>query len=247
MIETQQALINTSSANYHQVSSTKLCMNQANNKLTILLIKCAYCTKVFLNISYLQAHITRRHSDMAPMSNYKQQSPEVEKELEKIKERLRNTENDLMFERNARLALNMTPLTSTNNTNDSNLMLKQLEDAKNAEIKRTKDELKKTKENFKKELSESNEKYINCENLIKGLQERLGNKSNIGWIKDDIDIEKDTVLKQKQEIERLTTLVKFLLSLTLKEILRLNDSFRLMILKSNRMTPEQNGRIKKQV
>ena len=67
--------------------------------------------------------------------------------------------------------------------------------------------MKKTKENFKKELTELNDKNRNCEKLIKDLQERLGGRSNVGWIKDDIDIQKDTVLNQKQEIEKLNLLV----------------------------------------
>ncbi len=42
MIETQQGLINANTSNYHS---------------------CTYCSKVFLNISYLQAHVTRRHPE----------------------------------------------------------------------------------------------------------------------------------------------------------------------------------------
>ena len=50
---------------------------------------------------------------MNPFMGVKQQqSTDLEKEFEKIKERLRITENDLMFERNARLALNMQPITN---------------------------------------------------------------------------------------------------------------------------------------
>ena len=138
-----------------------------------------------------------------------QQSTDLEKEFEKIKERLRITENDLMFERNARLALNMQPITNNMQQSNNNDLMKQLEEIKNTEIKRHKEEMKKTKENFKKELTELNDKNRNCEKLIKDLQERLGGKSNVGWIKDDIDIQKDTVLNQKQEIEKLNLLVSF--------------------------------------
>jgi hypothetical protein len=147
---------------------------------------------------------------MNPFMGVKQQqSTDLEKEFEKIKERLRITENDLMFERNARLALNMQPITNNMQQSNNNDLMKQLEEIKNTEIKRHKEEMKKTKENFKKELTELNDKNRNCEKLIKDLQERLGGKSNVGWIKDDIDIQKDTVLNQKQEIEKLNLLVSF--------------------------------------
>ncbi len=145
---------------------------------------------------------------MNPFMGVKQQqSTDLEKEFEKIKERLRITENDLMFERNARLALNMQPITNNMQQSNNSDLMKQLEEIKNTEIKRHKEEMKKTKENFKKELTELNDKNRNCEKLIKDLQERLGGRSNVGWIKDDIDIQKDTVLNQKQEIEKLNLLV----------------------------------------
>jgi hypothetical protein len=145
---------------------------------------------------------------MNPFMGVKQQqSTDLEKEFEKIKERLRITENDLMFERNARLALNMQPITNNMQQSNNSDLMKQLEEIKNTEIKRHKEEMKKTKENFKKELTELNDKNRNCEKLIKDLQEKLGGRSNVGWIKDDIDIQKDTVLNQKQEIEKLNLLV----------------------------------------
>ena len=146
--------------------------------------------------------MTRRHPEITNFTVQKQNN-EIEKELERIRERLRITENDLMMERNSRLAASSQHSIS----NDSMILLKQMEDQKNNEIKRQKDELKKVKENLKKEINELNEKNTNFEKTIKDLQERLGKQSHVGWIKDDIDLEKDTALKQKQEIERLTQLV----------------------------------------
>ena len=126
------------------------------------------------------------------------QSPEMERELEKIKERLIKTENDLAAERNARLAMSVSPISSA--PRDSNPQIE-------VELKRYKDEIKRMRETFKKELESLNAKNVSSEQMIKDLKERLGGKSNVGWIKDDIDVEKDTVIKQKQEIERLNHLV----------------------------------------
>ena len=112
--------------------------------------------------------MTRRHPEITNFTVQKQNN-EIEKELERIRERLRITENDLMMERNSRLAASSQHSIS----NDSMILLKQMEDQKNNEIKRQKDELKKVKENLKKEINELNEKNTNFEKTIKDLQERL--------------------------------------------------------------------------
>ena len=183
MIETQQGLINVSSSNYHQ---------------------CAYCSKVFLNVGYLQAHVTRRHSDMAT-GQTKAASNEIEKELERIKDRLKTTENDLAMERTARLnALSIMPRSSEV---DSSPLLRQMEEAKNAELKRQRDEFKRSSDSLKAEFAELCKKNDEFEREIRDLQEKLGKKSNVGWMKDDIDIQKDAALKQRQEIEKLNILV----------------------------------------
>jgi hypothetical protein len=143
--------------------------------------------------------MTRRHPEISQFGAQRV-NPEIEKELERIKERLRVTENELALEKNLRMGVN-------SNTQNESLLLKQVEELKNNEIKRQKDELKKTKESMKKQISELNEKNASLEKTIKEMQERVGSKSNVGWIKDDIDIQKDTALKQREEIEKLNQII----------------------------------------
>lgn len=162
-------------------------------------MKCAYCSKVFLNISYLQAHMTRRHSDVNAMQNYKLTS-EIEKELERIKDRLRTTENELQLERTARLGMHVVQQTPVVDS-------KQVEQDKNNEIKRLKDEFKRNKMTLNNEIHELTEKNGKLEKSVKDLEERLGKQSHVGWIKDDIDLEKDNVLKLKKENEILNETV----------------------------------------
>ena len=167
--------------------------------------KCAYCSKVFLNISYLQGHMARRHSEMQAIGMQRVPS-EIEKELERIKERLRITESDLIFERNSRLTTNNNQQQSalnSNNNSEASLLLKQMEEMKNNELKRQKDELKQYKENSKKTIQDLQDKTFKLEQTVKELQEKLGKTSHVGWIKDDIELEKDTVLNQLKEIEKL--------------------------------------------
>ena len=115
------------------------------------------------------------------------------------------TENDLMMERNSRL--NITNVHAQ--SQDSSTLLKQMEELKNSEIKRQKEDLKKTKESFRKEIQELNKKNASFEQTIKELREKLGQKSNVGWIKDDIDLEKDSAIKLKQDLEKLNQTVNY--------------------------------------
>ena len=184
MIETQQTLMSANTSNYHQ---------------------CAYCSKVFLNVSYLQAHMTRRHADVSTATSQKQ-TLELERELERIKERLKITESDLQIERNARLGFvgshssHISQNVALGGGNSSDL--RQMEEAKNAEIRRLRDELERNRD-ANRQINELEKQNYKFETMIKDLQERLGNRSNAGWIKDDIDLEKDTVLNQLKEIEKL--------------------------------------------
>lgn len=167
-------------------------------------------------MSYLQAHMNRRHSDITTVVNQKQ-TVELEKELDRLKERLKITESDLMIERNARLGFAAATTSSTGfpvniSTHNSvaasaNLAYRQLEETKNREIIQLRAELDRTRDAGRQiaDLSEKNQKL---ETMIKELQERLGKPSNVGWIKDDIDLEKDTVLNQLKEIEKYKETIK---------------------------------------
>ncbi|RMZ97391.1 zinc finger DZIP1L-like isoform X1 [Brachionus plicatilis] len=182
MIETQQTLMSVTSANYHQ---------------------CAFCSKVFLNVNYLQAHMTRRHPDV-DHSSVSKQALEFEKELERIKERLRITESELIMERNLRLSGTQK---NVSNTDEVNVLLKKIEDLKNNEIRQQKDEYDKNCKSLKKKISDLEDKNSKFGEEIKNLQEKLGKKSSIGWMKDDVDLEKDSVLKMKKEVDRLKELI----------------------------------------
>ena len=183
MIETQQTLMNVTSSNYHQ---------------------CAYCSKVFLNISYLQAHMTRRHPELnASVPNPK--LTEMEKELDRIKERLKNTENELASERSMRGGVGAQQASSSEL---AGLLNKQLEE-KNSEIKRIKEELKQNKIATGKEIHELTEKNVKMEKSVRDLEERLGKQSHVGWMKDDVEMEKDMAIKLTKENEELKKTVSF--------------------------------------
>ena len=92
--------------------------------ILLLYFQCPYCTKGFVNQTFMQAHLMRRHSEQisqlaasnqqssqqgttqpAPSGTTETQSSvneSVERELEEMRERLRLTESQLTEERNLR-------------------------------------------------------------------------------------------------------------------------------------------------
>lgn len=148
--------------------------------------------------------MTRRHPEFTSMPTNPKLT-EMEKELERIKDRLRNTENELAAERNNRSGGVQTTHTTNLTAASSDLaalLSKQIEE-KNAEIRRIGEELKKNKNTFGKEVHELNEKNAKLEKNVREMEEKLGKQSHVGWMKDDIDMEKDTVIKMSKENEEL--------------------------------------------
>ncbi|XP_058635362.1 cilium assembly protein DZIP1L isoform X2 [Onychostoma macrolepis] len=79
MIATQQLLLQASANNYH---------------------KCQFCEKSFVNYSYLQAHVQRRHPEVTDSERQKKRKvEEMEDRIEDLKEKLRLTEMQLQAER----------------------------------------------------------------------------------------------------------------------------------------------------
>lgn len=130
----------------------------------------------------------------------------MDKELAVIKERLRTTENELLNERNARLGSANSAATQPTGVELTLLLQKQIEEKSN-EVKKIKEEMKRSKMTLNNEIHELSEKNNKLEKSLKELQERLGKESHVGWIKDDIDLEKDTVIKLKNENDILNQTV----------------------------------------
>ncbi|XP_016428703.1 zinc finger protein DZIP1L-like [Sinocyclocheilus rhinocerous] len=79
MIATQQLLLQASANHYH---------------------KCQFCEKSFVNYSYLQAHVQRRHPEVTDAERQKKRKvEEMEDRIEELKEKLRLTQMQLQAER----------------------------------------------------------------------------------------------------------------------------------------------------
>jgi hypothetical protein len=162
-------------------------------------------------MSYLQAHMNRRHnSSVLTMVPFGQQQPQaeahpkektdIEKELDKIKEKLHQTEIELHQERNARLS----------NAKDD-MLLKKMEQWKNEQnIKHTND-INTIKDKFMKEIDELQMKNSNAERALYDMQSRQMKTTNVGWLKDENEIDKNEFMRQKNELDMLKAKVFLLL------------------------------------
>lgn len=81
MIATLQLLVQAGANNYH---------------------KCQLCDKAFVNYSFMQAHIERRHPEITQAERKtKQQTAQIVDEIEELRERLRLSQSQLQVEREA--------------------------------------------------------------------------------------------------------------------------------------------------
>jgi hypothetical protein len=138
--------------------------------------------------------MSRRHGQMSQSPSQQQQqikmSPEIEMELEKIKDKLRETENQLIQERNSRL---------NNNSVDTSLMRK-FEEWKDAQKRSHMDDMRGMEEKFLKEIEDLRIKNSYSERALNEFEKKLGKQSNVGKMEDEID---EAFIKQQNEYSKL--------------------------------------------
>lgn len=164
--------------------------------------KCPFCSKAFLNSSFLQSHIHRRHGGSSPSSKDSQQTTEqgsvpspqgqaFEEEMNEIRERLKQTENQLSHERKARKLLQ--------HQQKSEEVPKFAERLEEDNVER-KAEMDKFRAMYMKEIKEVTEKYKASEQALENM--RAGKHSNLGELQDDGD-ERDLLRQQREEVAML--------------------------------------------
>ena len=119
-------------------------------------------------------------------------SPEIELELDKIKEKLRETENQLSQERNSRFNSN-----NSDSLKENNLM-KKFEEQK----KMHSEDMKMMEEKFLKEIEELRIKNMYSEKALYEFEKKLGKQSNVGNLEDEVD---ENFIRQQQEYNKLKT------------------------------------------
>ncbi|KAL8624507.1 hypothetical protein ACOMHN_053050 [Nucella lapillus] len=180
--------------------------------------KCPFCPKAFLNGSFLQAHISRRHGSGSGISsgvgsgepskagssdhgvgNSLANNPQFEAAFSEIRERLHATEAQLEEERKS--------LASLRRKEDQILPMVagRVEAATEQQTHIHKQEIEEVKEVLMKEMREVNEKYLASERALMELEQRYGVKrSYLGAsLQDDVENEKEMLQQQRAEVAAL--------------------------------------------
>ncbi|CAI9589335.1 unnamed protein product [Staurois parvus] len=149
MIAAQQMMISAATGPYH---------------------KCQHCEKSFVNSSYLESHIKRRHTEEASFGGKQRQSSQqydnLYYEIKCLKEELQSTKKQLETEKVAHLE-KLSQLQESEHRKTMELeVLKKFDKWKAEEKENFEDEMRKVKEMFMKELKDVTDKNSSLENEL---------------------------------------------------------------------------------
>ncbi|OWF49665.1 zinc finger protein Dzip1-like [Mizuhopecten yessoensis] len=148
--------------------------------------KCPFCSKAFLNSSFLQSHMNRRHGDqsirpasIAPPTHQEPAKPsEFQRQMEELRERLQATESQLQNEKIKR-----------KQEKERKMKLQQVEGINDSE-----------KEMYQREIHASNKKISDLE---RAFSDKMSKRSGLGELEDDVEVEKELLQQQREEVAML--------------------------------------------
>ncbi|NXF37366.1 DZIP1 protein, partial [Nyctibius bracteatus] len=162
MISTQQMMLEAR-ASYHQ---------------------CQFCEKAFINYSFLQSHMQRRHPEESQMEQKrKAKTDKLQDEIDKLKEQLQLTKSQLEAEQQANMVRFSKECEQQKSKEEE--ILQSFHKWKEEEKEKLADKIEKMKEMFMKELRELSSRNSTLENQLLELQKsNVQQKSNLGTLKD---------------------------------------------------------------
>ncbi|XP_025002522.1 zinc finger protein DZIP1 isoform X2 [Gallus gallus] len=161
MISTQQMMLEAR-ASYHQ---------------------CQFCEKAFMNYSFLQGHMQRRHPEESQIEQKrKAKTDKLQDEIEKLKEQLQLTKSQLEAEQQANVVRFSKECEQQKSKEEE--ILQSFHKWKEEEKAKLADEIEKVKDMFMKELKELSSRNSTLENQLLALQTSSMQKSNLGTLKD---------------------------------------------------------------
>uniref|UniRef100_A0A8D0EH50 Cilium assembly protein DZIP1 n=1 Tax=Strix occidentalis caurina TaxID=311401 RepID=A0A8D0EH50_STROC len=162
MISTQQMMLEAR-ASYHQ---------------------CQFCEKAFMNHSFLQSHMQRRHPEESQIEQKrKANTDKLQDEIDKLKEQLQLTKSQLEAEQQANMIRFSKECEQQKSKEEE--ILQSFHKWKEEEKEKLADEIEKVKEMFMKELKELSSRNSTLENQLLELQKsNMQQKSNLGTLKD---------------------------------------------------------------
>ncbi|XP_069658557.1 cilium assembly protein DZIP1 isoform X2 [Haliaeetus albicilla] len=163
MISTQQMMLEAR-ASYHQ---------------------CQFCEKAFMNYSFLQSHMQRRHplEESQIEQKRKAKTDKLQDEIDKLKEQLQLTKSQLEAEQQANMVRFSKECEQQKSKEEE--ILQSFHKWKEEEKEKLANEIEKVKQMFMKELKELSSRNSTLENQLLELQKsNMQQKSNLGTLKD---------------------------------------------------------------
>lgn len=162
--------------------------------------KCPFCSKAFLNSTFLQSHITRRHTEYAgkaasiAVAASDRQIIGDSPVLQELQARLEAAESQLQQER----------MSKSEVVRKSETVVKQrVINTDSSTTEEHKQELERMKEQFMTEIRELNERCHAAELAKEQFENRQTNRSYLGDLQDDIDIERENLRDQREQVAML--------------------------------------------
>ncbi|NXD85125.1 DZIP1 protein, partial [Halcyon senegalensis] len=162
MISTQQMMLEAR-ASYHQ---------------------CQFCEKAFMNYSFLQSHMQRRHPEESQIEQKrKAKTDKLQDEIDKLKEQLKLTTSQLEAEKQANMVRFSKDCEQQKSKEEE--ILQSFHKWKEEEKEKLADEIEKVKDMFMKELKELSSRNTTLENQLLELRKsNMQQKSNLGTLTD---------------------------------------------------------------
>lgn len=184
MLATQQMLLQASTNNYH---------------------KCQFCDKSFMNYSYLQGHLQRRHPEITDAERQKKKQVEqMEDGIEDLRERLKRTQSKLEAEQEADAQRRLQEQKEQSQREAEEKM--QFEKWKEEERKKFYLEIGDLRQLFLQEFKAISSKSTALEMKLQELQTSGLPSSNLGALRDDDDQEdreaKEMELREKMKRQK---------------------------------------------
>ncbi|NXG53344.1 DZIP1 protein, partial [Psilopogon haemacephalus] len=162
MIRTQQMMLEAR-ASYHQ---------------------CQFCEKAFVNYSFLQSHMQRRHPEESQTEQMrKAKTDKLQDEIDKLKEQLQLTRSQLETEQQA-YTVQFSKQYEQQKSKEEEI-LQSFHKWKEEEKEKLANEIEKVKDMFMKELKELSSRNLTLESQLLELQKsNMQQKSNLGTLTD---------------------------------------------------------------
>ncbi|XP_025056148.1 zinc finger protein DZIP1 isoform X2 [Alligator sinensis] len=154
--------------------------------------QCRFCEKAFMNYSFLQSHMQRRHPEESHTAEQKKkaQTDKLQDEINKLKEQLQLTKSELEAEQHANMVRFSKECEQQKSKEEE--ILQAFYKWKEEEKEKLANEIEKVKEMFMQEFKELASRNTSLEHQLLELQQsNMQLKSNLGTLKDSQEFTED--------------------------------------------------------